>query len=182
MREKTLKKTLSIDKDFNLLVLTHEIAHMVYRSRQRELIQYGISAIESFTMQAILFLGGKATPAEISRNLLREHNTVSALLNRMERKGLIKKSRNPDKKNVWIVVLTKKGQDIYVQSAKSASIKTVMSVLSEDERQQFRSCLWKIWDEAIKQESRETKMLFTWSQYTQNQLVMDGQKPRVVDN
>ena len=68
----------------------------------------------------------------------------------MEKKGLVTRAIDMDKKNRWRVGLTEKGQDAYRQSLKRESIHTVMSSLSEDERQRLESCLRKVRDQALK--------------------------------
>ena len=73
--------------------------------------------------------------------MFREHHTVSALLSRMEKKGLIIKTKNLDKQNHWRVSLTKKGQETYGQSLKRESIHAAMSPLSKAEHQRLGSYL-----------------------------------------
>ena len=78
---------------------------------------------------------GKATPTEISRWLLREPHTVSVLLTRMEREGLVSKAKDPGKKSTVTVTLTEKGRQALGQSRERESIREIMSCLSDEERQ-----------------------------------------------
>ena len=77
------------EKDFYLWVLVYQVQDAIFKARGKELSQYGVTARETATMHAIHSMGGKATPAEISRWTFREHHTVTALLGRMEKKGLV---------------------------------------------------------------------------------------------
>lgn len=142
--------SLSRDKDFNLWVLLQQARDAVFKAREKELNQYGITPMEAAVLFTIQVIGDTATPAEIARWIFREHHTATALLNRMEKKGLVRKVKNPDRKSLWIVSLTEKGQNAYRQSVKRESIHTVMSFLSENERQQLESYLRKVRDEALK--------------------------------
>jgi DNA-binding MarR family transcriptional regulator len=82
--------------------------------------------------------------------MLREHNTVTALINRMESKELITKRKDPDKKNSWLISLTDKGKVAYENSLKREAISAIFSVLSEEERENIISILQKVSDETIR--------------------------------
>lgn len=141
---------LSIDKDFHAMVMMHQASDAAFKARDKELKPYGLSGQEAATLFIIQAIGNKVTPAHIARWLFREHHTVSALLGRMEKKGLIKKAKDPHRKNIWRVGLTDKGRKAYRQSIKWESIHEVMSTLSDDERQQLISSLNKVRDQALK--------------------------------
>ena len=148
------------DRDYNLWVLLHQAKDAVFKARQKELSQYGISAMEAAALFIIQAIGNKPTPAEISRWIFREHHTVTALLSRMEKKGLITKVKDPDRKNTWRVGLTEKGQNAYRQSVKRESIHAAMSSLSQNERRQFESYLKKVREQAFKYSLSEPALPF----------------------
>ena len=151
---------LTTDRDYNLWVLLHQAKDAVFKAREKELSQYGISTMEAAALFIIQAIGNKPTPAEISRWIFREHHTVTALLSRMEKKGLITKVKDPDRKNTWRVDLTEKGQNAYRQSVKRESIHAAMSPLSQNERQQFESYLKKVRDQAFKYSLSEPALPF----------------------
>ena len=95
--------------------------------------------------------GNDATPAEVSRRLFREHHTVGALLGRMEKRGLITRIKDSNRKNIWKVSVTKKGDNAYRQSIIRESIHEAFSVLSDKEHKQLESSLRKLRDHALKQ-------------------------------
>ncbi len=151
---------LTTDRDYNLWVLLHQARDAVFKAREKELSQYGISTMEAAALFIIQAIGNKPTPAEISRWIFREHHTVTALLSRMEKKGLITKVKDPDRKNTWRVDLTEKGQNAYRQSVKRESIHAAMSPLSQNERQQFESYLKKVRNQAFKYSLSEPALPF----------------------
>jgi len=151
---------LSPDEDFNIWVLLYQARDAVFRAREKELSQYGITAMEAGALFVIQATSGKTTPAEISRWMFRQHHTVTALLSRMAKKGLITKARDSAKKNMWRVSLTKKGEKAYRQSIKRESIHTAMSALSENDRQQLGSYSRKVRDQALKNLVREPTLPF----------------------
>jgi DNA-binding MarR family transcriptional regulator len=140
-----------MDKDYNLWVLLHQTTDAALRARQKELDQSDISVIEVGVLVVTQAIGEKATPSEISRRIFREPHTVSALLNRMEKRGLVRKTQDLDRKNLVRVSITEKGQQAYDKSTRRKSIRKIMSSLSEEERRQLRSCLEKLQNKAFKE-------------------------------
>jgi len=138
------------DQDYRLCVLLHQTRDAINRARNKELCRFGISTIQAAVLFIIKAIGEQATPAEISRWLLQEPHSVSGLLSRMEKEGLLKKTKGLDRKNMWRVCLTEKGQNAYRQSIKRESIHTAMSPLSANEHQQFESYLRKVRDQTLR--------------------------------
>jgi len=101
-----------------------------------------------FIVQA---LGNRATPSEISRFILRQPHTVSALIERMAEKGLVKKMHDLDRKNLVRVSLTEKGQKIYDVSVKRGPIHRILGILSNTERSDFQKTLERLQAQARKE-------------------------------
>jgi len=118
-------------------------------ARGRELVQYDISPRQAAALAAIQAIGSKATPAKVSRWLCREPHTVSSLLSRMEGEGLVRKTKDLDRKNLVRITLTEKGKKAYAQSLGRESIHEIMSALSKEDRQQLSSCLEKLRDKTL---------------------------------
>jgi MarR family transcriptional regulator for hemolysin len=144
-----MKDFSSADEDYNLWVLLSQAADATLRARQKELDQYGISAAQAAVLFVIQAIGERATPAEITRWLLREPHTVSELLSRMEKERLVNKAKDLERKNLVRVSITEKGRQAYRQSTKRKSIYKVMSSLSKEERQQLRSYLERLRNKAL---------------------------------
>jgi len=140
------------DQDYRLWVLLNQVRDAVFKARQKELNQYNISATQAATLLVIEAIGPKATASEISRQLFRKPHSVcgaDGILGRMEKKGLVRRLKDLDRKNLVRVVLTEKGRQAYYQSTKQESIRQIMSSLSEEERQQLTSCLHTLRDKAF---------------------------------
>jgi len=99
----------------------------------------------------ILALGNNVTATEISRHTHRKKNTVSEILNRMIKNGLVKKVRDPDVKSRKRISLTEKGLQAYERSKFSHSVNKVISVLSEEKHRQLQSCLEILLDTVVKE-------------------------------
>jgi len=144
-----MKDFPSVDEDYKLWVLLSQAADTTLRARQKELDRYGISTAEASVLFVVQAIGDRATPAEITRWLLREPHTVTELLNRMERGGLVTKTKDLERKNLVRVSITEKGRQAYQQSTKRKSIRKLMSVLSREERQQLGSYLERLRNKAL---------------------------------
>jgi len=145
-----MEEISSMDEDFTLLTLLLQTRDIILRFREKELSRYGILPRQSSVLFNIQALGDEARPVELAQRMFREYHTISTILNRMEKDGLVRKVKDPDRKKAVRVVLTEKGQQAYQQSIKRESIHQVVSALSAKERQQLRSCLEKLRDEALK--------------------------------
>jgi len=154
------KRIGGVDEDYNLWVLLHQTTDATLRARQKELDQLDISVIEVEVLaviQAVAWRIEKATPAEISRRIFREPHTVSALLNRMEKKGLLTKTQDLDRKNMVRVSITEVGRLAYDRSTGRESIHRMISSLSGAERQELWLCLEKLRNKAFKELTVEHK-------------------------
>jgi len=140
-----------MDQDYYTWWLLFQVRQLMFKVRQKELSKYGISHVEAAVLHIIQAIGNTVTPAEISRWVLREPHTISELLSRMEKKGLVRKVKDLDRRNLVRVMLTDKGHEAYYQSAERESTQNIMSALSEEERQQLGSCLWKLRAKALKE-------------------------------
>ena len=139
----------STDQDYRLWVLLNQVRDAVLKARQKELDQYNISASQAAVLLVIEAIGPKATPAEISRRVFRKPHSVSGILSRMEKKGLVRRLKDLDRKNLTRVVFTEKGREAYYQSTKRESIRQIMSSLPEEERKQLTSSLETLRDKAL---------------------------------
>lgn len=139
-----MKNQLSVDEDYNLWVLLSQTADATVRARQKELDKFDVSVIEVAVLEVIQAAGGAVTPAEISRRVFREPHTVSALLNRMERRLLVTKSQDLDRKNMVRVSVTENGLLAYNRAVGRDSIYRMLSRLSKGERLDLWSCLEKV--------------------------------------
>ena len=140
----------SEDVDYNDFLLLVMAMRAINKVRHKEVKQLtGITGEQVGALHAIKHLGNKATLAEIARQMFLERHTISTLIDRMEKKGLVKKIKHLDRENRIGISLTEKGEQAYCSSTERRTIHAIMSTLSEKECKQFRSYLRKLQDEAI---------------------------------
>jgi DNA-binding MarR family transcriptional regulator len=139
------------DADHDLWMLLTHTRYAIYRAREKELQRYGVSPEQVGVLFIVQALGNRATPSEISRFIIRQPHTVSALIERMAEKGLVKKMHDLDRKNLVRVSLTEKGQKIYDFSTKRGPIHRIMSSLTAEERTGLQKTLEKLQAQARKE-------------------------------
>ena len=141
----------SEDEDQDLWFLLTHTRYAIFRAREKELQRYGLTPEQVSLLFVVQALGEKATPAELSRSLLRQPHTVSALVERMEKRGLVKKVKDLDRKNLVRVSITDKGRKAFEQSAKRGPIHRIMGELNQREKKIMRKYLETIFAKARKE-------------------------------
>ncbi len=139
------------DEDQDLWLLLTHTRYAIFRAREKELLRYGVSPEQVGLLFVVQALGNKATPAALSRHIIRQPHTVSALVDRMAKRGLVKKVKDLDRKNLVRVVMTEKGQKTYELSTKRGPIHRIMNTLTEEEKKEFRGYLEKLLAKARKE-------------------------------
>jgi DNA-binding MarR family transcriptional regulator len=141
MVKKYLNNEKCVVDSYRLFHLLRQTSDAIHKAREVELKKYKITPEQAGALVCIHSLGNKATPAELSRWLFRERNSITILLNRMHKLGLINKRADNKRKNVIRLSLTKKGYLAYQRSIEFRSFYPVIGVLSERKRTQLWSLL-----------------------------------------
>lgn len=144
------KESYSTDELYNLWAMLEQVNSGITLARDRELEQHGLSTIKASALFIIQSIGNEATPAEISRWILRRPHSVSGLLDRMEKDGLIKKTKNLHKKNLVRVTITPKGRKGLEIAAKRKTINQILNTLTAEERKQLYAFMDKLRNKALK--------------------------------
>ncbi len=152
-----MKNDLNGDMIYLWTVL-HQARDAVFKFREKELQKIGISTAIAEVLFTIEDIGYRATPTEISSHLVREFHSVSSILSRMEKKGLVKKVNDLERKNLVRIYITDKGKQVYHEARKRESILNILSCLSETEVMQLALPLKKLRDEAIKSLGTENQL------------------------
>lgn len=155
------KKTFpSDDSDQALWLAIEQARNSIYKARELELEQYGISTIQAGVMFVVHTMGGRTRPAEIARWLLREPHSISGLLSRMEKDDLLRREPDLERKNSVSIVLTEKGTDICNKTFLRESVKQILSCLDDEERKGLMNSLIKVRDRALKDRRARNKPPF----------------------
>ncbi len=140
--------------------------------------QHNILPVQAYMLFVMRAMGNETTPAELSRFVYQQRSSVSDILNRMEKQGLITKQKKLDGKGRVLVKMTKKGEKALELSEQREHLHNVMSVLNEEKRQQLESMLEILRDKAVEEFSVYQKTILPPSQlskYYQEKDLLDGE-------
>jgi DNA-binding MarR family transcriptional regulator len=112
---------------------------LIARARELELAQYGITREQMSVLHALIVNDGSATIEEIGTFIIRQHNSVSTIVSRMSKLGLVKKHKSSHEKK-FRVLITEKARGI-VKTIPRKSIETVLACLSLTEKKQLATYL-----------------------------------------
>jgi DNA-binding MarR family transcriptional regulator len=141
----------SAERDYNLWVLLRQVSDIIFNAREAELQDYGLPATQAEVLFVIKAIGDRVTPAQISRMIFRRPHSVSGIVNRMAKAGLVKRTKDLERKNLVRVTITEKGQQAYKQALKMKSVQKIISSLTEAERQQLKSLLEILRNKGLKE-------------------------------
>jgi DNA-binding MarR family transcriptional regulator len=151
MKKRKKQIYLCRDLKYNISGMINQTRNLLIKSRNRQLSQYGLSS----AWAAILFVAsakrGKATPSDVSRWLGVEPHTISGLMGKMEKAGLLKKERDLPRKNRYRIVLTEKGNQAYQNTTNRIPIYRILSSLSKEQQGQLLSLLEIVRDKAVEE-------------------------------
>jgi len=148
-RTRVSENPLFADHDHRLWALLHQTRHAMHEVLKKEMRPLGVSPRQTAALLIIEAIDKPATPSRISYWLMRDRASVSVLLDRMERKGLIHKTRDPAHKNLIAVTLTEKGKRVYNRLMNLGKLHDMFSALSDEQHQQLMGCLDIVWGKAL---------------------------------
>lgn len=148
-----MENNATVGRERQLFLLLRQTHGLMYKAIEDEL---RLSGSVPYTQAAVLFvvkaIGEQATPAQISRWLIREPHTVSTLLVRMEKQGLLRKTKDLERKNQVRVTLTEKGEEALRKGMKEeTTISKIMSRLSNEEQDCLRAHLETLRSKALEE-------------------------------
>jgi DNA-binding MarR family transcriptional regulator len=135
--------TVESDEFFLLWVLIAQTKDAILRAREQEYARHGISNERRAVLYIIQNNGGSTTPVEIARYLFRELHSVTELLVRMEKDGLVTRHKGSGRSKVE-VRLTKAGMDVLRQSLHNETDSAIFSALTKKQRERLAQYLWRL--------------------------------------
>src|SRR5512136_427644 len=117
---------------------------LVERAREVELSRVNISLIQAMVLYALKISQEPLTPSKLARLLCREPHSMSALIDRMEKQGLVEKKRDLFPKNLVRVVITAKGEEAFKRQRSMNLVINITSRLTKEERETLGSCADKL--------------------------------------
>ena len=130
----------------NLFVLFDQTRDTLIHAVKLELEQSKTNFAQCRILYVLTQKKNGMTQGDLAKWLLRNLNSVSTLINKMEREGLVKKTKNKEDGKVY-VTLTQQGSEVWDEVGERAILLT-FAVLSKEERKQLKVLLKRLWTEA----------------------------------
>ena len=157
---KTARKQVQMEEYMQLWALLHLVRDVIAKSHQNQLRETGISIVQAGVLHFVKSAERPVTPADISRCLFREQNTIFTLVKQMEKKGLLTKTKDMERKNMARIVLTEKGEEAHRQAmGQRQVIADIMSSLSPDECENLRTYLEELRQSAFEKLSEAIQIV-----------------------
>jgi len=156
-----MAQQIKADKDYTLLTQILQVADIFVKIRERELLPQNLSATAAEILFLVDAMGEDVTPAKLSRMTLREPHSTSGILMRMETHGLLKRTKNMDRKNMIRITLTAKGEKALSQAMKKEGTTNVLAKLTAVQRSNLKQSL-SVLKEAGKKELHLSPKALLW--------------------
>ncbi|MBN1188494.1 MAG: hypothetical protein JXA46_01965 [Dehalococcoidales bacterium] len=144
-----IRKMKKEDADINLLILLDQTSSVVGTAVELELKHLRISQPQVRILSMLSRENKPVTIDQLANWTFKEFNSVYTLLNRMEKRGLVKKVKMKDDLRTYIVP-TEKGSDLYHKKVTENSIHLIFDTLSDEEKTQFLNLLKQVRDATSK--------------------------------
>ena len=138
-----IRTSKKCDPEINLYILLDQADSIVTNAVELELKHLRITQPQVRILTMLSRQEQPATLEELSNWTLKEFNSVSTLINRMEKKGLIQKTKKDGELKTYIS-LTEKGSEMYHEHVTERSIHLIFDALTPEERELFKNLLLKI--------------------------------------
>lgn len=139
-----MKTKPNTSRENDIWTLLNQAQHAAERAAETEMRQLGIPKMHAEVLSLVKSTEGPVTPADIARLLFREPHTISGLLNRMEKQGLVKRVKDLKRKNLVRVAITDKGEKAYRKMGDAEVIHDILSSLTAKEQDDLKRYLEKI--------------------------------------
>ncbi|MFO8011130.1 MAG: MarR family transcriptional regulator [Dehalococcoidia bacterium] len=147
-----MERILVPDPAYELWVLIHQVDRAIYKARDVEIRSLGISPLQSGILFLLKFADRPVPLNEIATWLVREPHTISELITRMEKQGLVKRVKQRGNNQTLGATLTSKGKEIYLAQVERRNvIESILSILSSEEVECLKTCLHKLRERALDQ-------------------------------
>jgi DNA-binding MarR family transcriptional regulator len=132
--------------DFSLWRLLDRTRFAVGRLRELELAQFGLTIEQSAILTILQNRHGSAITKEIEFETMRQNHSITTLVNRMIKAGLVSKEKTGRGRR-YRIVITDNGQSIFKKATK-ASIEMTFAALIDKDKTQFADYLNALLDKA----------------------------------
>jgi DNA-binding MarR family transcriptional regulator len=142
------------DEDFKLWRFLDHTRYAISRAREVELARFGLTQEQAYVLDVLTDRGGSTTMNDIMDMTLRQHHTISTLVARMVKRGLIEKKRSETDKRKYNVMITRQGRELF-QRVTRDSVVAAFSPLSREEKRELSALLTRLLGKAYEMNGKQ---------------------------
>lgn len=131
------------DAKIALYGLFDNTKELITKAVEMELGQYQMSVPQVKVLDTLVRSNGELSLGQLSEGTVKELNSVSALVTRMTKKGLVKKFRKPGDGKIYVAI-TENGKEVYENTVTEKSIHLIFDTLTKKEEEQLQFLLGKL--------------------------------------
>ena len=146
-----MAQKITADKNYTLVAQIMQVSDIFVKVRERELMPQNLSATAAEILFLVNAMGEDVTPARITRMMLREAHSVSGILMRMETHGLIKRTKNMERKNLIRITLTDNGKKALKKSMELKGTTHIISKLTAAQQRELKVMLTALKEAGMKE-------------------------------
>jgi len=127
-----------VTEEHEIAVLIRRIDLQLSKTRRNELEHLVITPAQAGVLHFTQMFEKPCTITQLRRSMGRSNSSMVGIINRMERKGLIKRQVDSQSKKFTRVLLTEKGKALYEEAASLNGFITIISSLPKEDRQRLK--------------------------------------------
>ena len=135
-------------EDHEIAVILRHLVLLMTNTRRNELVNLDITPQQIGVMRFIQKFQTPCTIIQLREVMKRSNSSLVAVINRLERKGLVKRYADAQSRKYTRVQITEKGRELYNKAVDLNAFSLILSSLSVEERQQLKSYINTLSDAA----------------------------------
>ncbi len=151
-----MDETPLIDEYYKLWLLLSQTRSAIFKARHKKFGRY-MHPNQAAALVMIWFYNDQITPTVLAKYLFLEPHSISELVDRMRKKGLVTKKRDKTKGHIVRLSVTEKGRTVCSELVRMDFIRILMSELTARQRKQLWTCLSILFRAAMKELGMEAK-------------------------
>lgn len=103
-----------VEKDLRLFRIWLRASKTVFNNVLKDIKSHGLT-VENFMVLELLYNKGPHYIQTISERLMIPSGSITYVVNKLEKKGLVKKEQDQENRRFWHVILTEKGEELFLE-------------------------------------------------------------------
>lgn len=128
-------------EEHDISVMLRHVVLLVTKARRNELEHLGITPPQSGVMHFAQKFQTPCTVIKLRQIMRRSNSSLVVIINRLERKGLMKRQSDLKSQKYTRILLTEKGKDVYNRAVNLTAFTTIVSSLYKEDQKRLKSYL-----------------------------------------